>query len=127
MAVSVVDASAIGALLFGEPEGVAIADRLRGATLVAPALLSFEIANVCLKKLRRFPARRDAWLEGFGLLAHMHIGAIEVDHGAVLDLAERTGLTSYDASYLWLAHQLDAELVTLDAQLEAAATATRRV
>jgi uncharacterized protein with PIN domain len=43
MAVKVVDASALAALLFGEPE----AERLGNARLAAPALLGFELANVC--------------------------------------------------------------------------------
>ena len=61
MAVKVVDASAVAALLFGEPEADAV--------------------------------------------------------------AAATGLTSYDASYLWVARRLGAELVTLDRQLEKAAAA----
>jgi uncharacterized protein with PIN domain len=39
MPVKVVDASAVAALLFGEPDGVEVATRLNGATLVAAALL----------------------------------------------------------------------------------------
>jgi uncharacterized protein with PIN domain len=45
--VKVVDASALAALLFGEPEGEAVAAQLDGARLVAPCLLGFELANVC--------------------------------------------------------------------------------
>ena len=40
-----------------------------------------------------------------------------MDYDAVLDLALATGLTAYDASYLWLSSHLGAELVTLDRQL----------
>ena len=40
MVVKVVDASAIAALLFGEPEAEAIAGQLGDARLVAPALLA---------------------------------------------------------------------------------------
>jgi predicted nucleic acid-binding protein len=120
MAAKVVDASALGALLFGEPEGVAIAGRLGDASLVAPALLHFEVANLCLKKMRRYPEQRDALVTAFGLLEQMEVGIAEVDHGEVLGLAERIGLTAYDASYLWLAHRTGAELVTLDRRLEAA-------
>lgn len=40
----------------------------------------------------------------------------------ILELAEATGLTAYDASYLWVAHSMGAELVTLDRKLAAAAT-----
>jgi predicted nucleic acid-binding protein len=120
MAAKVVDASALGALLFGGPEGVAIAGRLGEAGLIAPALLHFEVANLCLKKMRRHPEQRDALVTVFGLLEQMEVGIAEVDHGEVLGLAERIGLTAYDASYLWLAHRTGAELVTLDRRLEAA-------
>jgi predicted nucleic acid-binding protein len=41
----VVDASALAALLFAEPEADSIA-QLEGARLVAPSLLDFELANV---------------------------------------------------------------------------------
>jgi len=53
MAVKVVDASAIAALLFGEPEADSIAVRLDDARLVAPSVLGFELANVCLITSRR--------------------------------------------------------------------------
>ncbi len=43
--------------------------------------------------------------------------------GEVVSLALATGLTAYDASYLWLARLLGAELVTLDRRLAAAASA----
>jgi predicted nucleic acid-binding protein len=120
MVAKVVDASALGTLLFGEPEGVAIAGRLGEAGLIAPALLHFEVANLCLKKMRRHPEQRDALVTAFGLLEQMEVGIAEVDHGEVLGLAERIGLTAYDASYLWLARRTGAELVTLDRRLEAA-------
>jgi predicted nucleic acid-binding protein len=119
MAVKVVDAPALGALLFGEPDGAAVAERLRGAGLIAPALLPFEVANVCVKKMRRHPDQRDALMVAFGMLDRMEVAVVQVDHGAALVLAERSGLTAYDASYLWLARRMSAELVTLDRQLAA--------
>jgi predicted nucleic acid-binding protein len=121
MATKVVDASALGALLFGEPDDAAVAARLDDGALIAPALLHFEVANVCLKKMRRHPDRRDALQVAFGMLKRMEIGIVDVDHGEVLGLAERIGLTAYDASYLWLARRTGSELVTLDRQLDAAA------
>ena len=120
MAVRVVDASALGALLFGEPDGAAVAERLRGAELIAPALLPFEVANICLKKMRRHPDQRDALMVAFGMLDQMEVDIVEVDQGEALILAERSGLTAYDASYLWLARWTRSELVTLDRQLAAA-------
>jgi predicted nucleic acid-binding protein len=120
MSVSVIDASALAAVLFGEPGAEAVAERLGNATLVAPALLPFEVANVCLKKMRRHPDRRDELVAALAVQNRMAIETVDVDHGATLLLAEQTGLTTYDAAYLWLARRLDAALVTLDKQLAAA-------
>jgi predicted nucleic acid-binding protein len=83
-------------------------------------LLPFEVANVCVKKMRRHPDQRDALMVAFGMLDRMEVAVVQVDHGEALVLAERSGLTAYDASYLWLARRVSAELVTLDRQLAAA-------
>ena len=85
-------------------------------------LLSFELANVCLTKIRREPGRRQALRAAFQLVDRLAVETLAVDFGAALDLAETTGLTLYDASYLWLARALGAELVTLDRKLLAAMT-----
>ena len=123
MAVKVVDASALAALLFDEPEAQDVAGRLEDGHLVAPALLSFEIASVCLKKLRNNPKQREALLAAFALYARMPIEIVEVDHANAVQLAEAFGLSSYDAAYLWLATTLAAELVTLDRRRQTAGVA----
>lgn len=119
MPVKVVDASAIGALVFGEPTAEAVAAKLAGATLAAPALLRFEMANIAVKKLRRHPEQRTALRAAYALSARLAIDTLAVDLTTVVGLAEDTGLTAYDASYLWLARELGAELVTLDEELNA--------
>lgn len=58
--VKVIDASALAALVFSEPEAGEVVNRLEGARLAAPSLLDFELANVCLTKMRREPGKRDA-------------------------------------------------------------------
>jgi predicted nucleic acid-binding protein len=121
IAVKIVDASALGALLFGEPAADTVADRLRGGRLVAPALLGYELTSICLKKIRGNPEAHSDFLAALALWDQMGIEIVSVDHLAVLPLAERCGLTAYDASYLWLAQRLHAELVTLDRQLARAA------
>ena len=125
MAVRVVDASALAAVMFDEPEANAVAGRLRGATLVAPTLLGYEIVNLCVTQARRYPDQRAGILQAFGFYCNLSIEFAEIDHAAVLQLAERSSLTGYDASYLWLAHRLGAELMTLDRQLARAAAAFR--
>ena len=88
--------------------------------MAAPSLLDYELANVCLTKIKRQPAQREALRAAFRLAHRLKIDAVAVDHAATLDLAEATGLTAYDASYLWLARSLGGELVTLDRKLAAA-------
>lgn len=117
MLVKVVDASALAALLFGEPEAEAVAEQLSNARLVAPTLLGFELANVCLIKSRRRPEQRVALMAAFRLRNQLGVEEVAVDHDGALELAAATGLTAYDASYLWLTRQLGADLVTLDQQL----------
>lgn len=121
--VEVIDASAVAAVLFGEPGADLAAAQVTAPRLVAPTLLMFEVANVCLKKLRRLPEQRAALLAAWGRLPRLDIALMEVDHPAALLLAEATRLSAYDASYLWLARHLGSRLVTLDARLRAAADA----
>ena len=121
MAVKVIDASALAAIIFAEPDGRAVATSLETATLAAPTLLPFEMANICLKKMRLRPEARATVLVQFAAWDQFGIELLEIDPYSLPELAEQFGLTSYDASYLSLAQQLDAELVTLDRRLARAA------
>ncbi|MDX1623469.1 MAG: type II toxin-antitoxin system VapC family toxin [Gemmatimonadota bacterium] len=116
----VVEASALAALLFGEPAAEEVADRLGEGPLFAPTLLRYEVASVCLKKLRRNPERRDQLLDALGLLGELDIDEVQVPSGETVALAEEVDLTAYDAAYLWLSRWTGAELVTLDERLEEA-------
>src|SRR4051812_37764772 len=87
MDVKAVDASAIAALLFDEPEADAVTERLGNARLVAPSLLSFELANVCLIKSRRHSGQREALRKAFHLRHRLGVEEVTVDHDAILDLA----------------------------------------
>lgn len=126
MAIVVVDASALAAVAFQEPEAQTMRDRLEGQSLAAPRLLAYELANVAVTKLRRHPRQAAAIQSGLAavLADDFEIYWSDVDHAAVVALAQQTALTAYDAAYLWLARHLDAELVTLDADL---ARAERRL
>jgi predicted nucleic acid-binding protein len=48
---------------------------------------------------------------------------MEVDHADTVLVSVATGLSAYDASYLWLAGHLGARLVTLDRRLADAGAA----
>jgi predicted nucleic acid-binding protein len=125
VALAVVDASAVAALLFAEPAADAVAERLEGEDLAAPWLLPFEVANVAAMKLRRRSATRRALEAGLEALPRLGITLYPASALELLTLADRSGLTAYDAAYLGLAAALDAGLVTLDQKLERAWRAAR--
>ena len=120
MPVRIVDASALGALVFGEPKAEEIAKTLGDSPLAAPALIWFELVSICLRKIKSHPAQGDQILGAFVMAGKLAIEIVEVDHGSVVNLAGETGLTTYDASYLWLAGHLKGELITLDAKMQRA-------
>ena len=120
MPVKVVDASAIAAILFNEPDAGRIVDWIGSEGLAAPHLIMFEVASVCLKKIRARPRQRDLILTAFQLISHLNVEVYSVDLDDAIALAEDTGLTVYDACYLWLARTLRCELLTLDKRLVAA-------
>ena len=123
----VVDASAMIAIIRDEPERVALeqvleARRRAGVTLLAPAGFWLEIVNSLV--------RRHGWssaevLEVFSQIDALRIFVVDIGRSMLvltLDLAERYGLTACDANYLAVALTEDAELLTLDADLAAAAS-----
>jgi len=120
MSVLVIDASALGALVFGEPKADKISKTLSDETMAAPPLIWFELASICLKKMKPHPSQKIVILEAFNLARRLNIEMIEVDHLAVVELAEETGLTTYDASYIWLALEVKGELITLDGKMNRA-------
>ena len=120
MPAKVVDASVIAAIAFQETRALEAEGILEGADLAAPPLLGFELANVARNKALRDPHRLETIREGLLEALQLEIQWMEVDHLAVLELALLTGLTTYDASYLYLARTLGLPLVTFDQQLQAA-------
>lgn len=117
----VVDASAIAAIAFREAEGPDLAIHLSGQTLLAPALIDYELANIALKKAKLQPKVAPQIGAVLNAAWHLRITKVAVPASEAFRIARETGLTAYDASYLWLARMHDAELVTLDAALARAA------
>ena len=94
MAVRVVDASALGAVVFGEPQAEEIAGLLKGALLIGPTLLPFEMASLCLQKIKAHPAKREVILAAYNASGMLDLEYLEVEHQEVIALAEQTGLTT---------------------------------
>lgn len=121
MHAAVVDASAVAAVVFDEPEAADVVRRLTGVPLCGPRLLELELANTACSKIRRRLATADVLLADLADAGRLHVTFFDPPTDEVLTLALETGLTVYDASYLWLAVALELPLVTLDRQLARAA------
>src|SRR5262245_36145477 len=118
----VLDASALVAMTFREPGNLGLEAQVADTSVHAPYLLKLEMANVALIKARRQPDAATEILTALHLALDESTGIVwhDVDGTDVALMAQSTGLSAYDASYLWLAGTLDADLVTLDRKLAAA-------
>jgi predicted nucleic acid-binding protein len=119
--IKIVDASALGALVFGEPEAEKVSEAMSNSALVAPLLLWFELSSICLKKIKKHPDQKDNLLNAYHLAQVLPIEMAAVDYLDAMRLAEEKQVTTYDASYLWVSQQLRGELVTLERKSLAAA------
>jgi predicted nucleic acid-binding protein len=126
----VLDASVVLASLFEDartPAVVAVMDRVGLSGAFVPSLWPLEVANglrIAIRRNRISPSFRDT---GLVHLARLSV-AIDPETNthawhATLRLADRRGLTPYDAAYLELAQRRRLPLATLDRDLADAAEA----
>jgi predicted nucleic acid-binding protein len=116
----VIDASALAALIFFESQAEEAGLLLASGKLFAPSLLFFELAHVCVKKIERRPAEADVISRQFQDALTIPIEIVDVKHAECVAVARTFKLSAYDASYLWLSHKLDCDLVTFDKGLRKA-------
>lgn len=113
----VVDASVFAAASFHEPRQREAERLIAGGGLFAPTLLRYEMANIACKRIERFPQQGEIIANSLQEFLTLNIALREVDCQRVVELATLTGLTAYDASYLFVARELGMPLLTFDAQL----------
>jgi predicted nucleic acid-binding protein len=118
----VADASALATIVFGEEGAETVLARLEGAAVHVPALLKFELTSAAVKKARQNPRQAAEFIQRLDSALDPRRGLRwhDIDASDVAIIARATGLSAYDASYLWLAGRLEADLVTLDRRLSAA-------
>ncbi len=120
----VVDASLVTVLATRDPRVGSVETRIRtwldaGEELHAPMLLQYEVANALTRLIVAGRLTADdfaeAWQVVEGIPIHLHPLS---DATRVVATAQRLGRASaYDAAYIVLAEQINAELWTLDGPL----------
>ena len=120
----VIDASCAVAVVRREHAREAIRPLVvSGRRLLVPGFFWLEFVNVLA---RRYSYTSAEVLEGVREVEELAIATVETDAIArlmVIDLVDRYRLTAYDAAYLALAESTDAQLLTTDRHLAAAAGA----
>ena len=120
------NSAALGLLLPDERGDSSTAELMAQAPYVqfiAPALWRYEIANGLTMALRRGRIQPSDLLWIYAEIKNLFI---KVQHDAqdpeiLIAVAQKSGLTAYDAAYLELTLRLNARLATNDKQLRAAA------
>ena len=111
------DTSVLVAVLLGEPSRDQLVARTRGAQLLAPGSVHWEIGNAfssLLKRRRLRLAEVQAALQSY---AQIPLRLVEVELASALEVADRFGLYAYDACLVTCARRQRAPLMTLDARL----------
>jgi len=125
MTVLVVDASVSASWLFDnedDPEAAAALVALEIVDGIVPQLWHFEMRNILLVARRRQRISARGLADRLMALAELPLATdADPDLEKAMELAERHGLTFYDALYLELAHRQHARLTTLDSALQRAA------
>jgi predicted nucleic acid-binding protein len=127
----VLDASVVVALLVRDsPMDIpnAVLDAIDdGAIVTVPPHFQLEVANFLVQAQRSGKLSAAGAQQALRYLQHLPITVDSSMHGQiftdVIAIAQRNGITSYDAAYIHLARTRGATLASLDKQLLAAAQA----
>lgn len=117
----VVDTSAIIAVVTNEPHKRRIVRSTKGADLLAPFSLHWEVGNVfsAMFKRRRLTLRQAR--KALRAYLQIPIRFCDTDLGLALELAERLDIYAYDAYMIACALERRCPLLTLDAGLASVA------
>ena len=86
----------------------------------APILLTYELASVLLKAVRKGVLKTVDGIEALKAVGSLGIDLAPVlweEVAEIFEVADSTSLTIYDATYLWLSKKLNVPLVTADEKL----------
>jgi predicted nucleic acid-binding protein len=119
----VIDTSVIIAVLISEPERAALVEETRGAELVAPESVHWEVGNALGAMLKRKRISLDQALRAVDVYRQIPLRMVEVDLEAALQIADTHGVYAYDAYVIAAALRQRCAMLALDKGLLRAARA----
>jgi predicted nucleic acid-binding protein len=121
----VVDTSVLIAVLTDEPERVKIVGQTKGADLVAPSSVHWEVGNALAAMLKRKRIKREQVRAVLNAYDQIPIRFIDIDLPAALEVAADYDLSAYDAYIIACARENQCGLISLDKGLLHAAMNAR--
>ncbi|MEA3350558.1 MAG: type II toxin-antitoxin system VapC family toxin [Chloroflexota bacterium] len=117
----VVDASAIIAVIANEPEKERLIEITKGADLLAPASIHWEIGNAFSAMIKRGRVTLEQAKNAIEIYQQIPIRFTEVELEETLDIVSEYGIYAYDAYLIRCAIKYRSALITLDRKLTQAA------
>lgn len=117
----VADTSVLVAVISNEPTKAALVDATRGASLLAPASVHWEIGNAFSAMLKQNRVRLTQIKKAISAYMNIPIRFVDVDLMEALQISNRLNIYAYDAYVLACAQTHRCPVLTLDAGLIRAA------
>lgn len=114
----VIDASAILAVIVGEPERNRVVDLTTGHRLVGPGSIPWEIGNAFSAMLKQRRLDMEEARRGLEIFQSIPIRHLAVDMENAVAIAHAHDMYAYDAFFLDCARRHAAPLLTLDRPLK---------
>lgn len=113
----VIDASVIIAVIANEPLKAKLIEQTKGADLIAPHSVHWEIGNAFSAMLRRGRITLEQALEALDAYRRIPIRFVDVELEESLRIADRLKIYAYDAYLVQCALKYKAPLLSLDMSL----------
>jgi predicted nucleic acid-binding protein len=113
----VVDTSIIIAVIANEPEREALVEVTKGADLIAPHSVHWEIGNAFSAMLRRKRIEVEQAIKAIELYRKIPIRFVDVELEEALKIADTLGIYAYDAYLIRCALKYKSPLISLDRDL----------
>ncbi len=113
----VVDTSVVIAVIADEPEKTALIELTKGAVIVAPPSIKWEIGNAFSAMLKRSRVNLEQAVEAIDIYQSISLEIVDINLKDAVRLAGKYNIYAYDAYILQCALEHDLPLISLDRNL----------
>ncbi len=114
----VADTNIFLAVVLNEPQKLSIIEHTTDATVIAPAVLPYEIGNALSAMVKRKQVTSSEALAAEESARKIPVRLVDVDVNECLELALGQNIYAYDAYFLRCAQSFSAPLLTLDRRMK---------